>query len=444
MPKSIASSQRNWKHSTIFINDNLDVMRGMNSGHIDLIYLDPPFNSNHNYAAPLGSPAAGAKFKDTWTLNDIDNAWHGYIADKHPALHAVIQSTGEVSGDSMKSYLIYMAIRILEMKRLLKDTGSIYLHCDPYASHYLKLAMDAVFGRNNFRNEIIWYKGYRGTPRKSRWQQEHETIFFYWKNRNSAIWNAPIGEYKDKNMSRYNKIDENGERYALIKRRRTDGTVYYGKSYPKGKLAGDVIEIPVMASTDSERTGYPTQKPIALLKRLIEASSNPGDIVFDPFCGCASTCIAAQDLKRRWVGIDIDEEAGNQIQARMENYLGLYYKGDIRTDLPKRNRRELSDEELELFDEVKHTKYNSLGNRYTLYGQQSGICNGCQQKVDFKFFQVDHITPQSLGGSDHISNLQLLCAPCNISKGNRSMDEFVSRKESELAEQLQRLRDSIR
>ena len=139
------TSRRNWNHSTLFVGDNLEIMRGMNSGEIDLIYLDPPFNSNHNYAAPLESEAAGAAFKDTWTLRDIDVAWHGFIADKHPALYAGIQASGQIHGDSMKSYLIYMAIRILEMKRLLKDSGSIYLHCDPTASHYVKIIMDAIF-----------------------------------------------------------------------------------------------------------------------------------------------------------------------------------------------------------------------------------------------------------------------------------------------------------
>lgn len=138
-------AKKNWKDGTIFIGDNLDIMRGMNSGFVDLIYLDPPFNSNHNYSAPIGSEAAGAAFKDTRTLQDVDKKWHGYLADKHPPLHSLINAVGEVHSDSMKSYLIYMAMRILEMKRLLKNDGSIYLHCDPTASHYLKLAMDAIF-----------------------------------------------------------------------------------------------------------------------------------------------------------------------------------------------------------------------------------------------------------------------------------------------------------
>ena len=142
----------NIKPKTIFTGDNLPIMRGMNSASVDLIYLDPPFNSNANYAAPIGSEAAGAEFKDTWTLNDVDVAWLDLIETKHPALNRVIHAA---MTNSDKSYLIYMAVRLLEMKRILKDTGSIYLHCDPTMSHYLKLVMDAVFGKVNFRNEII-------------------------------------------------------------------------------------------------------------------------------------------------------------------------------------------------------------------------------------------------------------------------------------------------
>ena len=136
----------NWKNRTLWTGDNLDIMRGMNSASVDLIYLDPPFNSNKNYSAPIGSEAAGAAFKDTWTLSDVDEAWHGEIADRDPTLYAIIDAAGLAHGKSMKSYLIMMAVRLLEMHRLLKRTGSIYLHCDPTASHYLKSLMDAIFG----------------------------------------------------------------------------------------------------------------------------------------------------------------------------------------------------------------------------------------------------------------------------------------------------------
>ena len=285
---------------TLFTGDNLYVLRGMNSESVDLIYLDPPFNSNANYAAPIGSEAAGAAFKDTWTLDDVDAEWHGQIADEHPGLYKIIDAAGASHSKGMQAYLIMMAIRLIEMQRVLRPTGSIYLHCDPTASHYLKALMDCVFGRTNFRNEIVWYKGYRGTPRANRWQQEHDIILMY--GGDARTWNKPISAYKDASMARYNKTDGDGKRYALIKRRRTDGTVYYGKCYPQGKPAGDVIDIPTLAATDSERTGYPTQKPLALLERIIRASSKEGDFVFDPFCGCATTLVAAEKLSRNWGG----------------------------------------------------------------------------------------------------------------------------------------------
>lgn len=147
----------NFVNRTIWTRDCLDILRGFNSDSVDLIYLDPPFNSKANYAAPIGSQAAGAAFKDTWSLSDVDAEWVNLIEAKHSGLHRVLLAA---MTDSDKSYLVYMATRVLEMKRILKPTGSIYLHCDPTMSHYLKLVMDAIFGRRSFRNEIIW--AYRG------------------------------------------------------------------------------------------------------------------------------------------------------------------------------------------------------------------------------------------------------------------------------------------
>ena len=146
----------NFADKTIWTGDNLDMLRGMNSECADLIYLDPPFNSNRNYAAPVGSRAAGAAFKDTWTLSDLDVAWMGLIADEQPAVANLLHTAKLTHGKGMQSYLTMMAVRLLEMRRVLKETGSIYLHCDPTASHYLKLLMDAVFGSANFRNEVVW------------------------------------------------------------------------------------------------------------------------------------------------------------------------------------------------------------------------------------------------------------------------------------------------
>ena len=148
----------NFSDRTIWTGDNLDILRGLNSASVDLIYLDPPFNSNRNYAAPVGSAAAGAAFKDTWTLSDLDVAWMGLIADEQPAMYQVMQTAGLTHGKGMQSYLCMMAVRLLEMRRVLKDSGSIYLHCDSTASHYLKLLMDSIYGGNSFQNEITWQR----------------------------------------------------------------------------------------------------------------------------------------------------------------------------------------------------------------------------------------------------------------------------------------------
>ena len=155
----------------------------MNSESVDLIYWDPPFNSNRNYEAPIGSEAAGAAFQDTWTLSDVDLAWIGILADREPALSSVIDATGLAHGKSMKSYLVMMAIRLLEMKRVLKPTGSIYLHCDPTASHYLKELMDAVFGPDNFRSEIIWRRSNTHNKLTKQYGPIHDTLLFYSKGK---------------------------------------------------------------------------------------------------------------------------------------------------------------------------------------------------------------------------------------------------------------------
>ncbi len=169
----------NWANQTIWTADNLDVLRGMNSESVDLIYLDPPFNSNRDYAAPIGSEAAGAAFKDTWTLSDIDVAWIGLIAEKEPNLSAVIDVAGLSHGKGMKSYLVMMAVRQLEMRRLLKPTGSIYLHCDPTASHYLKGLMDTVFGSDNFRSEIVWRRSNAHNKLSKQYGPVHDSLLFY-------------------------------------------------------------------------------------------------------------------------------------------------------------------------------------------------------------------------------------------------------------------------
>ncbi len=160
----------------------------MNSDSVDLIYLDPPFNSNRDYAAPIGSEAAGAAFKDTWTLDDVDEAWHGEIADRHPGLYAIINAAGVAHGKGMKSYLIMMAVRLLEMQRILKPTGSIYLHCDDVAVHYLKMLMDSIFGKENFRNEIVWKRTTSKGLNPTKYVRNCDRVLYFSKSK-KPIWN---------------------------------------------------------------------------------------------------------------------------------------------------------------------------------------------------------------------------------------------------------------
>ena len=379
----------NVKNRTIFSNDNLPVLRGIDTESVDLIYLDPPFNSNRNYAAPIGSEAAGAAFKDTWTLSDVDNAWHGEIADREPALYQAIHAAELTHGKGMKSYLIMMAVRLLEMQRVLKKTGSIYLHCDPTASHYLKSVMDAVFGKNNFRNEVVWQRTNTHGLGKQ-FGRVHDTILFYTRS-SQRVWNDVYTEHDPEYVQRtYRHSDERGlfqvdnltggsvtekgesgqpwrgvdpsfagrhwstpqssawpegveppDNYEeLSVHERLDaldaaGLIYWppkGKvprfkrylSTSKGRKVHDVItDINPIASKSKERIGYPTQKPVALLERIIKASSNKNDIVLDPFCGCATTCVAAERLQRQWIGIDISPKAVDLVRVRLENEVGL-------------------------------------------------------------------------------------------------------------------------
>ena len=420
----------NWRNRTLWTGDNLDIMRGMNSESVDLIYLDPPFNSNRNYAAPIGSEAAGAAFKDTWTLNDVDEAWHGEIADRMPPLYAIIDAAGLAHGKGMKSYLIMMAVRLMEMQRLLKGSGSLYLHCDRTASHYLKSLMDAIFGKSNFVNEIVWCYEDVGGRATNYFKHKHDIILFYQAS-GKRIFNIQRKQLAESTIKRYAKyFDANGQITYERLRDTNPGVFRKLKGIPEdlGRVWLDIhrggplndwwTDISAVKRGFAESTSYPTQKPLNLLERIIKASSNEGDTVLDPFCGCATALVAADRFNREWVGIDLSPLAARLVLKRLREDRGPLFDSVIhREDIPRRT------------DLGEIPNYRT--HKHTLYGKQEGLCGGCQVMFPFRNMTVDHIVPQAKAGSDHIDNLQLLCNACNSMKGTGSQEEFIARLQRE-------------
>ncbi|MDR0327641.1 MAG: HNH endonuclease [Planctomycetaceae bacterium] len=383
--------------NTLYTNDNLYVLSGLNSESVDLIYLDPPFNSKRMYSAPAGSKAAGANFKDIWTWKDVDEYHLDSLAEQFPALARYIADIGVIHSKPMMAYLTYMLQRIIEMHRILKETGSLYLHCDPTASHYLKLLLDSIFGKQSFRNEIIWCYTGPGSPQMRQFNRKHDTIFWYTK---SGHWTF------NKDAVRLPYKDGSPHSGGFVE---NDGTRLKSDKYTRGKVPETWWQdIAIVARSKYERTGYPTQKPLALLKRIILASSNEGDMVLDPFCGCATTCVASQQLGRKWIGIDIEKQAVKILVERLSGDAGLFKDFTATNQIPKRSD----------IKEEQPTK--SVKER--LYKKQNGKCNTCGKDFDLQNLEIDHIVPKSKGGGDYYDNYQLLCANCNRIKGDRPME----------------------
>ncbi len=322
--------------NTLYYGDNLDILRRyIPDKSVDLSYLDPPFKSGKNYNILFeeknGSDSAAQikAFKDTWTWDKIaEETYSELIEIAPPKLIEMLKGFRAFLGtNDMMAYLVMMAIRLLELKRVLKETGSIYLHCDPSASHYLKLLLDMIFGARNFRNEVIWCYRERELS-KRHWNKKHDIILFYTKSDNYKFnWDKvfePYSEYTLKNKFKYK--DEKGYYRLRYKDGRSDPKEENEDTYRQyagiGVPQRDWWLIPIINQAAKERLGYPTQKPETLLERIILASSNEKYVVLDPFCGCGTTITIAQKLKRKWIGIDITHLAIGLIKHRLDKTFG--------------------------------------------------------------------------------------------------------------------------
>ena len=300
----------------LFEGDNLSVLCGLESGCMDLIYCDPPYHSNRRYEGRVrvGSVEKDVSFDDIWRVSDGDVAWGQRIAEMSPVLWSWIEMVGDVRGDGLGTYLVFMGVRLLEMHRVLRESGSMYLHCDSSAGHYLKVMLDMIFGCDRFRNELVWCYPPGGNAPRYSYHKKHDTILLYSKGL-SPVFHHQYKALTEKQIGFYRKTDKDGRRYKNYKEYRAYLDKLAGCPVPDWWV--DICSLGQSVSS-SERMGYPTQKPEALLERIIRASSNVGDVVLDPFCGSGTTCVVAERLGRQWVGMDINEKVCDVIKMRLE------------------------------------------------------------------------------------------------------------------------------
>ena len=505
----------------VYIADNLDFLRALNSETIDLVYIDPPFAKNATWEAdklrpPLTRqergierrllrdwgiaserrareagiewPGEDTQFSDIWTWEQtVHEEWLLSLEQSQPAVKELIEAAETTHSESMAAYLCYMAIRLLELKRVLKPTGSIYLHCDPTASHYLKGLMDAIFGGQNFRNEIVW--GYRGMPSGAKkWQAKHDVLLFY-SGGDDHTFNVLRGDFTEGTRRTYESAMRRGYN---ANHSRNMVTIFdeekYRQAVAEGKIPAGMREsrysgggpplrdwwedIRILGGPQNkERVGYPTQKPVALLERIIAASSNEGDVVLDCFAGCATAAVAAEQLGRRWVACDFnlrawtvfkrqfnrpeltlrcnDETTGQQVLGT-EPVVTIHGPNElpVRTspeteapppaDLPERKfkvpasiipAREMLEVLLEMSD------------------YQAWCCGFANRRPDGSIvrttnnFHLDHVEPRSREGSNQITNRAPLCPTHNLRKGARPIGLREYREELAAAGEL--LVDSI-
>ena len=463
---------------TLFIGDNLNILRGIDSESIDLIYLDPPSIEDR---AVLGQVLIADRELEITTKmppDDMQPEILNEIEIRRPDLLHTINNAKLVHGESMAGHLTFLGIRLLELQRVLKPSGSIYLHCNPDASHYLKVMMDSLFGAKYFRNEIVWKR--LPIPRGAkRWSAVHEIILFYIGQR-SHRWNRVFLEHPPEYWRKYYRHEDGRGRYQLVsligqgpqggdagmewrgvnpraegrhwmvpikvlrsihpymegldglstaeKLDLVDAAGYIhwpGKGrLPRLKMYADMtrgaplqdVIVNVEGPGRRERVGLPTQKPEELLDLIIRASSNEGDMVLDPFCGTGTTCVVADRLNRRWIGIDSSEVARDALEGRL-------YRSPPSPIGPSTRAHLHIEESPPRRSYPSHSApiQNPCEAKTILFNRQSGRCNGCEYNLPPHVLAIDRIRPIPRYSADKIDNLQLLCNFCMVVRGDNNM-----------------------
>ena len=490
------AGRENWQNRTLFVADNIHILRGMNSESVDCIATDPPFNAKRLFNAPLGSRSAKQRFDDRWRWDEVTDEWQDLIASDHPAIKEIIEAAAVIEGgsidhrtgkistgrvkNSIAAYLAYMAPRIVEMHRILKSTGVLFLQCNWEADSYLRLLLDAVFGRDKLINEIAWKSHPSKGLARRRLPRNHGTIFAYgktmkWKwNPSHEPYDLKIleQEYDDEGLATLSPADrrtigqyphfEDGRRFTLgdltnpnkdrpnltyeflgvtrvwrwtkerMEKEHAEGRVYQQRelrSVPRrkdflyeqpGRPRDDVwLDVMQPESSDSE---WSTRKPVSLYRRLIECATDEGDIVCDPFAGCATTCVAAEQLDRQWVAIDIDPEAEAETFKRLANETRLNM-----IESPAKVRKSLRRKDI--------PPMSDAAMKQALWKRQARQCANpyCDSEgLRIADMDLDHVIPDVRGGDRDLPNRIALCRNCNVRKGRKAWGLFLDEERGKL------------
>ena len=465
---------------SLFIGDNLDALRGIEPSSVNLIYLDPPGNTGRSYSASQYAKARGVTFNDVWTPANVEGEWLTDIGAHFPDVYSAITAT--IGDSSMMAYLTYMSIRLVEIRRVIKPAGSVYLHSNPEVAPYLRTVMDRLFGRQNFRNEIIWKRPARRTGDR-RWLPIHDTILFYTGGRARTRWNpVPQEQFADYWSRNYRLEDEYGRFHAvvLINRGPREGdlgdewrgiwpgsagnhwsvslkalrSAYPGREdledlsiqekldlldeagliywpprgrVPRLKVYADItVGGPlqdILATIDSidtnskDRTGWPLQKPEALLDLIIRVSSDPGDVVLDPFCGSGTTCVVAERLGRRWIGMERAPQAEDVLRERLEREPG---------EVSVHVERVVPGSAIQESPPMVFGRIGRIieGLKEDLYDHQDGRCKGCGYKMPSHVLAVRKVLLMAITDEDPMESYILLCSYCGDLLSGDDMDQL--------------------